>query len=164
MTSRTPKSFSFEAVTTGGAVKLLDRGALLAWASQVGDGIELVGKFEIAEATRSARANAYYWGVVLKLAAESCGQSADDIHDAMCAKFIPNEHKRVEFFNKLTNERLEVEVDIQRSSDLNRAEFYDFVELVRVWVAEFLGVTTPDPDPNYWRKSKSSAHAAAGER
>ncbi len=102
--------------------------------------------------TRSQKANRYYWGVVLDMASLSCGQSVDDIHDAMCAKFLPNERKRIDFVNTLTGEVEAVEIDPRRSSKLKRVEFYDFVELVREWVRDFLGVDTPQPDTDYWRK------------
>jgi len=102
--------------------------------------------------TRSQKANRYYWGVVLDLASLSCGQSVDDIHDAMCCKFLPDERKRVDFVNTLTGEVESVQIDPRRSSKLNRMEFYDFVELVREWVRDFLGVDTPPPDQDYWRK------------
>ncbi len=107
--------------------------------------------------TRSARANAYYWKCVLGEMATYSGHSAEDIHDAMCEKFLPNEHKRVEFFNRLTGESLAVETDGRRSSNLSGAPFYDFVEQVRQFALEFMGVVTEDPDPEYWRHRQSRA-------
>lgn len=112
------------------------------------------------KATRSERANKYYWGVVLALLAKDQEMTPEDLHDAMCAQFLPDETKRVEFFNRLTGEQLEVEIDRRRSSKLKGDEFYDFVERVRLWGLEFLGVITPDPDPDYWRKSSTRAEAA----
>lgn len=154
------KAFTIEAVTHAGAIRIQNRDAMLSWVAQVGDGIEIVGKLELAEETRSARASNYYWAVVLKMAAEHTGQLADDIHDVMCQMFLPDEHKQVEFFNRLTGDKLTVDVDKRRSSKLNRQQFYDFVEQVRVWMVEFLGVTTPDPDPEFWRKRAGKQGAA----
>jgi hypothetical protein len=108
--------------------------------------------FVVKPRTRSEEANAYLWSVVYKLMAEDQQVTPEDIHDAMCERFLPNERKRVEFFNKLTGECLAVEADARRSSKLTGGEFYDFVERVRQFAAEFLGVVTPDPDPLYWRK------------
>lgn len=102
--------------------------------------------------TRSQRANAYYWSTVLPILAKENEQTADDLHDSMCELFLPNDLKRIEFFSRLTGEVLRVTVDKRRSSKLTGAAFYDFVERVRLWGMEFLGVTTPDPDPEYWRK------------
>lgn len=102
--------------------------------------------------TRGQRANAYYWKCVLGEMAEHCGHSVEEIHDAMCEKFLPNEPKRVEFFNMMTGECLTVETDGRRTSKLTGSPFYDFVEHVRQFAIEFMGVATQDPDPEYWRK------------
>ncbi len=102
--------------------------------------------------TRSQRANAYYWSTVLPILAAVNEQTPEDLHDAMCEMFLPNDFKRVEFFSKMTGEVLRVTVDKRRSSKLTGTAFYDFVERVRLWGVEFLGATTPDPDPDYWRK------------
>ncbi len=79
--------------------------------------------------------------------------TAEEFHDAMCEKFLENEHKRVEFFNKMTGETLTVEIDGRRSSKLKAQPFFDFVELVRAFGRDWLGVITEDPDPEYWQKS-----------
>ena len=107
--------------------------------------------------TRSQKANAYYWSTVLPLLAKENEQTPENLHDAMCETFLPNDFRRVEFFSRMTGEVLRVTVDKRRSSKLTGAAFYDFVERVRLWGVEFLGVTTPDPDPEYWRKRKSEA-------
>lgn len=110
--------------------------------------------------TRSERANAYYWSTVLPLLAKENEQTEEEVHDAMCELFLPNERKRVEFFNRMTGETLAVECDGRRSSKLSGGKFYDFVERVRLWGVEFLGVVTPDPDPEYWRKRQRRSEAA----
>lgn len=108
--------------------------------------------FTAHDETRSAKANAYLWSTVYPLLAAENEQTEEEVHDAMCALFLPNETKRVEFFNKMTGECLAVDVDTRRSSKLTGGKFYDFVERVRLWGLEFLGVITPDPDKDYWRK------------
>jgi hypothetical protein len=108
--------------------------------------------FQDIVTTRSAKANRYLWGVVYALIAQHTGHSPEAIHDAMCELHLPDEHARVEFFNRMTGEKLEVEVDSRRSSKLSGMAFYDFVEEVRQWALNFLDVVTPDPDPEYWRK------------
>jgi hypothetical protein len=110
-------------------------------------------KLATAAAVRSEKANAYYWGCVLAEMATATGHSADEIHDAMCERFLPNESKRVEFFNKQTGEVLTVDVDHRRSSKLTGKAFYEFVEQVRQFAAEFLDVQTEDPNPEYWRRA-----------
>lgn len=104
---------------------------------------------------RSEEANAYLWGHVYEEAAKRLGEGdmdPEEIHDAMCALFLPNETKRVEFYNRMTGDSLTVDyTDTRRSSKLKGDEFYTFVERVRKKLLE-LGVPTDDPDPNYWRK------------
>jgi hypothetical protein len=101
---------------------------------------------------RSQEANAYLWGHVYAEMAKHSGHSAEELHDLMCAKFLPNEKTRAEFYSRLTGEVLELEADGRRSSKLSGNAFYDFVEAVRQFAVEFLGVVTQDPDPDYWRK------------
>lgn len=104
---------------------------------------------------RSERANNYYWGQVLtpmSVEGSDGDQSPEEIHDAMCAMFLPNEPKRVEFFNRMTGEALSVDTDGRRSSKLQGEEFYVFVEKVRKFALEFMGVRTENPDPEYWRR------------
>ena len=113
--------------------------------------------------TRSQRANRYYWGQVLTPMSKEGSegdQTPEEIHDAMCSMFLPDERKRVEFFNRMTGEQMEVEIDPRRTSKLSGDEFYTFVEQVRKFAAEFMGVVTEDPDPNYWRKRARKGQAA----
>lgn len=115
-------------------------------------GQEVVVTVQSRTVLRSLRANGYYWAVVVAAAVKESGQSSDAIHTFWCEQFLPDERKRLMFFNRLTGERLQVDVDARRSSNLTGNAFYDFVEHCRLWLQEFLGVTTPDPDPEFWRK------------
>lgn len=136
-----------------------DRPGFDQYFKSLGEGEEFEVSFRETSAgrLRSIRANNYLWGVVYDLMEEHTGQIADDIHDAMCERFLPNEHKRIEFFNNMTGESLTVETDVRRSSKLHGGKFYDFVEEVRMFARDFLGVDTPDPDPSYWRHRKAKA-------
>ena len=136
------------------------RGRILAHGRKyAGVPLDILIRQHDARKLRSERANAYYWSTVLPLLAAENEQTPEEVHDAMCVLFLPNEAKRVEFFNKMTGESLTVDVDTRRSSKLSGGPFYDFVERVRLWGVEFLGVVTPDPDPEYWRKRKSRTAA-----
>lgn len=148
-------------ITDRGGLEMEDRNAMIAALRDFPRGASVVVNVTVGgRKLRSIQANRYYWGHVLDLMSkEGSGgdQSPEEIHDAMCAMFLPNEHKRVEFFNKLTGETLEVETDTRRSSKQSPTEFYDFVEKVRKFALEFLGVQTQDPDPAYWRKRARKA-------
>lgn len=122
-------------------------------------GQEIVLTATLRRYHRSLKANSYYWGVVMKAAVKETGQSADTIHCFWCEQFLPNETTRLEFFNKLTGQRIKVSVDTRRSSKLTGTKFYDYVEECRLWLQEWLGVSTPDPDPDYWRKAPKTEAA-----
>ena len=112
---------------------------------------------ELHKDKRSQKANAYYWSCVLGPMAEHTGYDVDTLHEAMCEKFLPQERKRVAFYNELTGEAVEVATDGRRSSKLTGDAFYTFVETVRQFAREFLNVETQDPDPAYWRKRHARA-------
>jgi hypothetical protein len=127
---------------------VLNRAAFAAQASQLPDGLYQV---TVQKMTRSQQANAYYWGVVLKAIDDHTHQGTDDIHDAMCQMFLPNVGKQVQFHNAVSRTTVTVATETRRSSKLPSDAFYDFVEKVRAWAADFLSLTIPDPDPEYWR-------------
>lgn len=129
---------------------------MLAWGEFAGQKVGVIVK--PWKLLRSEQANAYYWNcVLLPMSEEGSGgdQSPEEIHDAMCAMFLDKEEQRVEFFNRMTGESLTVETDGRRSSKLDGERFYTFVEQVRKFALEFMGVRTEDPDPLYWRKRKA---------
>lgn len=150
---------SYEAtgyINERGGLEMDDREAMLAAIRRFGAGVGVVVSItEAGKQRRSQRANRYYWSQVLTPMSKDGSdgdQSPEEIHDAMCSMFLPDERKRVEFFNHMTGEHLEVEIDPRRSSKLKSDEFYTFVEKVRKFALEFMGVRTEDPDPEYWRK------------
>lgn len=154
--------FSCLATKANGRLKVLDESSFRRDWAAVGEGQEL--ELCLRETTRarlrSKKALGYYWGVVLQIAETETGQPAEDIHDAMVERFVPSEAKRIEFFNKMTGEQIEIQVE-QRHSPKSGGKFYDFVEEVRMFLREFLSIETPDPDPEYWRK-RVSTRAALG--
>lgn len=105
--------------------------------------------FQPEHATRSTQANAYYWGVVVQLATAHTGDEPEDFHDEMCARFLAR--RRIDVIDHETGEAVEVVIP-GRSSRLSIGDFYAFVERVRLFCGEFLGVETPDPDVTYWRQ------------
>jgi hypothetical protein len=122
-----------------------------------------VAHIRISRPTRSERANAYYWSTVLEAIVDESesGNTAEDLHDAFCERFITTQRKQVEFFSKLTGEVITTSVDHRRSSGLSGMAFYDFVEQVRDFARTFWGIETPDPDPEYWRKPERKRKKAA---
>ena len=106
------------------------------------------------EETRSTRANAYYWACVIAKACEHTGDEPEDFHDEMCARFLTR--RQITITDYATGAAEQVVIP-GRSSKLPIANFYHFVEQVRQFIGEFLGVTTEDPDPEYWSKRRHVA-------
>jgi hypothetical protein len=101
------------------------------------------------EDERSSEANAYLWGVVYELMSEATGQDALSIHEAMKQRFMT--HKVVSLTNAVTGEC--EEYDVVGSTRTSIRRFYYFVEQVRAFAGEWLGLVVPDPDKN-WREKK----------
>lgn len=95
------------------------------------------------EARRSSAANRYLWGVLYKAIHQYTGQPAEDIHDEMCVRFTT---RTVAYVNPKTSEMVELEV-VRRTSGMKVSEFYQFVQNVKLFAAEFFGLTFEDePD------------------
>ena len=82
---------------------------------------------------RTSRANRYLWGVVYALIAREVGCTSEELHDALKAKFRGRED-------------MTTGLVIARSTRVNSAEFWDYVEQVRHWSHTFLGVYIPEPN------------------
>lgn len=81
---------------------------------------------------RSQNQNAYLGGVVYKLIADHTGSAAEEIHDACKLSFGPKK-----FISNLV-----APVTTKR---LDTTEFTEYIEKVRRWASEELGVVIPDP-------------------
>lgn len=84
---------------------------------------------------RSNNQNSYYYGVVLKMIADYCGYRTNEeitgIHEELKRMFLPK-------IGKLNI--------VKSTSSLNTAEFTDYIENIRLWAAQELGVYIPDPN------------------
>jgi hypothetical protein len=83
--------------------------------------------------SRSLNQNAYYWGIVIPLLAESCGYEDEEMHDALKHRFLRDR----------ANEKGGL-VLVRSSAALNTAEFTEYIEQIRRLAAE-MGVAIPDP-------------------
>lgn len=105
------------------------------------------------ELTRSEQAHKYYFGVVLKLIAAETGHSIDDLHEVFKAEW---NSKTVLWTDPATGEMTERRIP-QTTTKLKVSDFYQYVEEVRFYAAESLGIVTPEPDPEYWKKREGKA-------
>ena len=83
--------------------------------------------------SRSLSQNAYYWGIVIPLLAESCGYGDEEMHDALKHRFLRDR----------ANEKGGL-VLVKSSAALNTREFTEYIENCRRLAAE-MGVAIPDP-------------------
>ncbi len=83
--------------------------------------------------SRSLSQNAYYWGVVIPLLAESCGYEDEEMHDALKHRFLRDR----------ANEKGGL-VLVKSSAALNTRDFTEYIEQCRRLGAE-MGVAIPDP-------------------
>lgn len=85
---------------------------------------------------RSDRQNRYYHGVVLKLIADECGHTADEIHEVLKGSFL------VEF---ITLKGKEV-ISFKSTANLSTAEFEEYLSQVRAWASTELKIYIPLPN------------------
>lgn len=118
----------------------VNRGRLKAALAGMGDG-PIVLTVERKKAKRSLVANAYYFGVVIRMITEETGEDAESVHE-----FLKREcnAQRVEMVNKQTGEVYESWVG-GSTAGLNVNDFYSYVERARAWAGQFLGLSIPDP-------------------
>lgn len=131
-----------------------------AWRLALQDGVltwpdgPVTVSIERQHATRSAQANAYYWGVVIRAMSEYTGSTPDEMHDVLKLKFLPKDLA-------LASDNGEVIAEFViggSTAQLNVVQFYDYVEQIRQWAFEFLDVDMPPPDPE-WRARVAAERA-----
>lgn len=94
-------------------------------------------KFSVPTLNRSLSQNKYYWGVLLTLLAEHTGHTTEDLHLVMKDMFLPRK------FLKLGTK----EVCLNKTTtDLTTTEFQTYLEQIRAWAVQELGLQVPDPN------------------
>ena len=114
---------------------------------------------ERKRAHRSLAANNYYW-FLLDLIEREKGQGADSLHDFFKKRFL----SKIEMvINRNTGQVFE-EVVPGSTADLYVGPFYDYVEKVRLFCAEELELTTPDPNPDYYFERQAAELQVAEQK
>lgn len=119
---------------------------------------EITLTVEPAGAKRSSAANRYLWGPVYTVIMEYTGQSKEDIHDEMCARFTT---EMVSYVNPKTGELVETEV-VRRTSNMSVARFHRFIDSVKLFWGEFGGLTFPEPGEDYVRERERAEKREKG--
>lgn len=98
--------------------------------------------------SRSARANRYYWGVVLKMMAAESGHTADELHEVEKMRHLSSV---VEVVNPETGEVEEMRIP-GSTAKLTISEFSDYLERVMADGAQMCGIVFPEPSAGEeWR-------------
>lgn len=98
---------------------------------QRNEGREIELRLSRRKKERSMSQNKYYWGCVVALLAEHCGYEPEEMHAALKMKFL----------RQYEDQALP---SIRSTTDLDTAEFANYIEQVRRLAAE-MGVVIPDP-------------------
>ncbi len=114
---------------------------------------------ERAHARASELQRRYYFGLVLKMFAEETGHTVKELHEWAKTRFIPHEIAICDG----NGEVIDGVIVGGTITKLNRLTFADFIESVRLFMAEKLGIVTPDPDPA-WKEERAKANVAKLER
>ncbi len=93
------------------------------------------------EEARSSASNRYLWGPVYGVIHDYTGQSKNDIHDEMCARFTTETISRLD---PASGELVEIEV-VRRTSGMKVRRFSKFIEDVKLFWQEFGGLTFEEP-------------------
>jgi hypothetical protein len=91
----------------------------------------------------SRRSDRYYFGVVLAHISETTGYTVAEAHDAMKRECNPKIETRVDRDGLVVDTR----VTGGSTTELADADMSAYIDRVRQFAAERLGVNIPDPDP-----------------
>jgi hypothetical protein len=135
-------------ISDEGVLHLHNRERLAEWAKQY-PGKNVVIKFERKGGKRSNPQNRYYFGVVLKeitLRLRDLGHvwvQDEDVHELMKLKFN---------YEHIVGEGGEVMELPKSTSTLTKTQFAEYVEKIRMWASDFLGLEIPDPNQDLTMK------------
>lgn len=85
---------------------------------------------------RSSAQNAWYWSGVLGTIAQDTGHTEEELHEYFKNKFLPKKHITV------GSEVAEVPCS---TTDLDTTEFTRYLETIRIFAIETLGINVPPP-------------------
>ena len=89
-------------------------------------------KVQKERSQRSLNQNAYYWGVVIELLANTTGYTPDEMHE-VC---------RYQFLKSVNRDGLEY---VQSTATLSTVDFEHYLENIKQWAA-MLNIIIPDPN------------------
>jgi hypothetical protein len=120
----------FRGNVSNNKIRLFDVNSFNRWIAKLNDkDIEIIVR--LPRKTRSLNQNSYMWAVVYTLVGEYTGYTTDEVHDAMRMMFL---HK---------GDKLKT---LKSTTELSTVEMEEYLEKIRRWSAETLGVVIPLPN------------------
>lgn len=132
--------FAVSFVIQGGVLKVQNRPGLEGWARNQRN-CEGTATFVRKHATRSVNQNAWYWSQIVGLISEHTGYTPDETHEVLKQLFLPKKLAVAAANGEIVNEL----VIGGTTTTLNKLEFADYCERIRLWAQEQLNIDIPDP-------------------
>jgi hypothetical protein len=101
------------------------------------NGYAVAVNFSKPHAGRSNSQNSYYWGVVIGWISTETGHTPEEVHAAVKDMFLPRK------FVRLGNHEHE---QSKSTKELSTDEFEKYLDQVRAWAANDLGIRIPLPN------------------
>lgn len=95
--------------------------------------------------SRSAQQNRYYWGVVVAILGEEFGYTREEMHAALCHRFLGDVDEQTGLMR------------IRSTKDLSTAEFEEHMSRIREWAALNYAISVPLPNEYLIRDMKEAA-------
>lgn len=129
-------------IDDAGTFHLHNRKAFIDWSKQY-PGKDVAIRFERKSSKRSDPQNRYYWGCVVREVCVRLRQLGHQwITDEDCHEFL-----KLKFnFEQIVGEGGEVMELPKSTTGLTKTEFGEYIDRVRMWAADFLGINIPDPN------------------
>ena len=109
---------------------------------------------ETARNSRSNKQNGYYWAVVLGAYQEGYNEVYGTTISKDEAHYNLKRELHYEFLtNPVTGESIKIG---KTTTEDDTKEFSEYTNQCRLWISEWFGIETPDPDPMYKSRRKKS--------
>jgi hypothetical protein len=92
-------------------------------------------------AKRSSEQNRYYWGVVVHEITVRLRELGNEVTPEMVHEFLKGKFNKTTVYAK-DDEFIEM---AQSTTELNKEEFSAYVEQIKRWAADIIGIYIPDP-------------------
>jgi len=107
--------------------------------------LTLDGKVELVvrkyHSQRTLKQSAYYWGVVVRMIADETGHTSDEIHEMLKRMFLKD-------LIEIKGEQYET---VKSTTSLDTRGFSkDYVDRIKLWALDTLGITIPESDEVYF--------------